>query len=151
VIIVAALAASALGIIAVGDGPSYMTSNLSRKLLMKWSFIPYIFMRGCTRQTLVHSFLDQPRYHLLQPVALTRCPSVVIFILLQHRPSRLIVLQYSRAAFLSVSRLVNIPVGAFGRGLSIILLLNSNIVSFGHDLGRYAQSSSLGSCLNCLS
>ena len=43
----------------------------------------------------------------------------------------------------SVSRLVNIPVGAFGRGLPIILLFNPNIESFGHDLGRYAQSSSL--------
>jgi len=50
----------------------------------------------------------------------------------------------------SVSRLVDIPVAAFGRGLPMILLSNPNIESFGHDLGRYAQSSSLGSCLNCL-
>jgi len=54
-------------------------------------------------------------------VALTRCPSVVIFILLQHRPGRLIGLQYGRSAFISVSPLVNIPVDAFGRGLPIIL------------------------------
>jgi len=80
-----------------------------------------------------------------------RCPSVVMFILLQPRPSRLIGLQYSRSAFISVSRLVNIPVGAFGRGLPIILLFNLNLESFGHDLGHYAQSSSLSSCLNCLS
>jgi len=87
----------------------------------------------------------------MQPVALTRCPSVVILILLQHRPSRLIDRQYSRSASSYVSRLVNIPVGAFGRGLPIIILYNPNLESFGHDLGRYAQSSSLGSCLNCLS
>jgi hypothetical protein len=37
------IVASALGIIAVGDGQSYMTSYLSRKLLMKWTFIPYIY------------------------------------------------------------------------------------------------------------
>jgi len=128
------IVASALGIIAVGDGQSYMTSYLSRKLLMKWLFISYIFKRGCTLQTFVHSFVGQPRYHLLQPVALTRCPSVVIFILLQHRPSRLIGLQYNRAVFLSVSHLVNIPVGAFGRGLPIIVLFNPNLESFDRDL-----------------
>jgi len=76
-------------------------------------------------------------------VALTRCPSVVIFIHLQHRPTRLIALQYGRSAFISVSRLVDIPVNAFSRGLPIILLFDLNLESFGHDPGRYAQSSSL--------
>ena len=114
---------SALGIIAVGDGESYMTSYLSRKLLMTWSFIPYIFERLCALQTLVHSFVDLPRYLIpsLATGGLTRCTSVVIFKLLQHRPSTLVGLQYGRSAIISVSRFVNIPVAAFGRGLPIIL------------------------------
>ena len=105
-------------------------------------------------QALVHSLVGQCcciRDHPLQPVALTRCRSVVIFILLKHWPSRLIALQYGRSTSSSVSRLVTIPVRAFGRGLLIILLFNSNLKSFSHDLGRYAQSWSHGSCLNCLS
>ena len=69
-------------------------------------------------------------------MVLARCPSVVILILLQHQASQLIALQYGRLAFVSVSRLVNIPVGAFGRGLPMILLFNPNLESFDHDLGR---------------
>ena len=61
-IIIAALETSAPGIIAVGDGQSYMTSYLSRKLLLKWSFIPYIFKRVSALPTLVHSIVRQPRY-----------------------------------------------------------------------------------------
>jgi len=117
VIIVAALAASALGIIAVSDDPSYVTSYLSRKLLMKWTFIPHIFRRVCALPTLVHSSVGQPRY-LISSLAAggsPRCQSVVILILLQHRPRTLIGLQYRRSEFISASRLVNIPVGAFGK------------------------------------
>jgi len=66
-----------------------------------------------------------------------------MFILLQHRPSRLIAIQYGRSAFISVSGWVNIPVDAFGRGLPKILLFDLNLESFGLDLGRYAQSSTL--------
>jgi hypothetical protein len=62
VIIVAALDASAFCIMSVGDGQSYMTSYLSCKLLMKWSFIPYIFKRVCALPTLVHSFVRQTQY-----------------------------------------------------------------------------------------
>ena len=115
--------ASALGIIAIGDGQSYTTSYLSCKLLMKWTFIPYIFECVCALQTLVHGFVGQSRYlhHLVQPVALTRCTSVVVFKLLQHWPSMLIALQYGRSTSSWVSRLVNIPVGAFSRGLPMIL------------------------------
>jgi len=50
-----------------------------------------------------------------------RCPSVVILILFQHWPSRLLGLQYGCLAFRSVSHWVNIPVSALGRGLPIIL------------------------------
>jgi hypothetical protein len=53
---------SALGIIAGGDGQSYMTSYLSRKLLLKWSFIPYIFKRICALPALMHSSVRQRRY-----------------------------------------------------------------------------------------
>jgi len=63
----------------------------------------------------------------------------------------LIGLQYGLSAFLSPSHLVNILVSAFGRGLPIVLLFNSNLDSFSHDLGPYALSSSLGSYLHCLS
>jgi len=118
---------------------------------MQWSFIPYIFRRVCALQTLVHDIVGQPWYRLLQPVALRRWPSVVIFILLQHRPSRLIAPQYGYSISSSASHLVNIPVSAFSRGLSMILWFNPNLESFGHHLGRYAQSASPGSCLNWLS
>jgi len=80
-----------------------------------------------------------------------QCPSVVIFILFPHRPSRLVGLQYGQSACIPGGRLVNIPVGAIGRGLLIILLFNPDLEWFGHDLDRYSQSSSLGRCLNCLS
>jgi hypothetical protein len=56
------IVSSALGIIAVGDVESYMTSYPSRKLLIKWSFIPCIFQRICALPTLVHSSVAQPRY-----------------------------------------------------------------------------------------
>jgi len=56
------IVASALGIIAVGDGQSCITLYLSRQLLMKWLFILYICKRACALQTLVHSSVGQPRY-----------------------------------------------------------------------------------------
>ena len=71
----------------------------------------------------------------MQLVAVTRCPSVVIFILLHRRPSRLTGIQYGRSAFISVSSWVNIPVGAFSRGLPIILIFHPNLECFRCDLG----------------
>jgi len=91
-------------------------------------------------------------YPLLQPVALSRCPSVVMFILLQHRASRLIVLQYSRAAFLAVSHLVtsqSVPSVEGSRQSSywIPICSPSTVIL----VATKSQWSSLGSCLNCLS
>jgi len=62
------IVASAPGIIAVGDGQSYMTSYLSRKLLNNGhSYHIYILARLRSAepralQILVHSFSGQPRY-----------------------------------------------------------------------------------------
>jgi len=108
----------------------------------------YIFRRVCALPSLVLSrsscialyvSLDI-EHHPLQLVALRWCPSVVIFILPQHRPSRVIDIQYGRSTSSLVSRLVNIPVSAFVRGLPIILLFNPNLESFNRDPGHYEIS-----------
>jgi len=54
------IVASALGVTAAGDGQSYMTSHLSHKTLMIWSFLSYLCKRVCA--------LPSPRAELSQPV-----------------------------------------------------------------------------------
>ena len=104
-------------------------------------------------QILVHSFIGQPRY-LTSSLATGGSHTVPVSSNI-HPPSASAKQAYWPPVWLfgvhSVSRFVNLSVGAFSRGLPLILLFNPNFESFGHNLGRYAQSSSLGSCFDCLS
>ena len=149
------IVASALSIIAIGDGESGMTLYLSSKVLMKWSLIPQKYSGAFVLTlTLDHCIFGQSWCiwnHPSQPEALTRCPWVVTFILFHHLRKRLFGLQYDHSASSLVSHLVNIPVSAFRRGLQMIPLFNPNLGSFSDDYRHSAQSFCLCSYLNGLS
>jgi hypothetical protein len=83
----------------------------------RWNCHSYhIYASGCTLSRslwiAVWARLDM-WHHLLYPVALTWCLSVVISIHLQHWPSRLIALQYGWSVFILVIHSVNIPLSAY--------------------------------------